>query len=48
MNSGVLKQLTATVHGDVHGIGFRANTKNNVDGVGPTGYVEIKTTVRCM
>lgn len=36
------KQIDVIVYGDVHGIGFRANTKNNADMLGITGYVENK------
>lgn len=40
MPHSLLKHLDAIVHGDVHGIGFRANTKRNADVLGVTGYVE--------
>ena len=42
MNTDKNIQLEATVHGDVHGIGFRANTKNNADTLGIKGFVENK------
>ena len=35
-----IKQITAIAHGDVHGIGFRANTKRNADILGIVGYVK--------
>lgn len=40
MNENEKRQIEAIVYGDVHGIGFRANTKNNADMLGLTGYVE--------